>query len=150
MMRTFFHILFGAVAFAFVVAAPPPVSAAEDGISVEIRSIAASKSDEGVDEDLSDLKSKLEKVFGDYSTFEQLTKVSFDLDRGQSKSITLPEGSKISVTFHGPAGDLLKLGLEISGKLSTSLRASPGSTFFQAGLEYKSGILILAITVEGN
>ena len=149
-MRTLFHILLATAAVVSVLGIHSPAMAeeGEEAVSVEIRSIAASKSGEGVGEDLSDLKSKLEKVFGSYSTFEELTRVSFDLERGQSKSVTLPEGSDITVTFHGPAEDLLKLGLKIAGKFTTTLRASPGSTFFQAGLSYQGGILILAITVE--
>ena len=145
-MRTFLHILFATVALGAVLGFSPSVSAQQ--ISVEVRSIAASKTDEGFDKELSDLKGKLEKVFGSYSTFEQLSQKSVQLDKGKNKSLTLPEGSTLKVTFHGFADDLIKLGIDVGGKLSTTLRASPGSTFFQAGLQYGDGILILAITVD--
>ena len=149
-MRTYFHIVLAAAAFVVVLGHGTP-AAADDGeaISVGIRSIAASKSGEGVDEKLGDLESKLEKAFGEYSTFEQLTRVSFTVDKGQTKSVTLPEGSEISITFHGPADDLLKVGVGIpSLDMNASLRVSSGSTFFQAGLDYEDGILIVAITVD--
>ena len=145
-MRTLLHILFATVALGAVLGFSPTVSAQQ--VAVEVRSIAASKTDKGFDDDLSDLKGKLEKVFGSYSTFEQLSRQNVQLDKDQKKSITLPEGSTLKVTFHGFADDLIKLGIDVAGKLSTTLRASPGSTFFQAGLQYGDGILILAITVD--
>jgi len=117
-------------------------------ISVEIRSIAASEEGEGIDDSLQDVESKLEKVFGNFSKFEQIDRRSLELDKNQKKSITLPDDSTLEVTFHGFADDLIKLGISLAGKLSTTLRASSGSTFFQAGLEYGDGILILAITVR--
>lgn len=145
-MRTLLHILFATVALGAVLGFSPTVSAQQ--VAVEVRSIAASKTDKGFDDDLADLKGKLEKVFGSYSTFEQLSRQNVQLDKDQKKSITLPEGSTLKVTFHGFADDLIKLGINVAGKLSTTLRASPGSTFFQAGLQYGDGILILAITVD--
>jgi hypothetical protein len=145
-MRTLLHILFATVALGAVLGFSPAVSAQQ--VAVEVRSIAASKTDKGFDDDLSDLKGKLEKVFGSYSTFEQLSRQNVQLDKDKEKSITLPEGSTLTVTFHGFADDLIKLGIDVAGKLSTTLRASPGSTFFQAGLQYGDGILILAITVD--
>jgi len=145
-MRTLLHILFATVALGAVLGFSPTVSAQQ--VAVEVRSIAASKTDKGFDDDLSDLKGKLEKVFGSYSTFEQLSRQNVQLDKDQKKSITLPEGSTLKVTFHGFADDLIKLGIDVAGKLSTTLRASPGSTFFQAGLQYGDGIVILAITVD--
>ena len=146
-MRTLVHILCAAATLAVVLgASPPPVSA--ETVDIEVRAISASKSDDGFDDKLSDLKSKLEKVFANYTSFEQLSKTSIQLDKEQTTSIKLPEGSTLEVTFHGLAEDLIKLGIDVGDKLSTTLRASPGSTFFQAGLEYDDGILILAITVD--
>ena len=145
-MRTLLHMLFATIAVGVVLGFSPDASAQE--VSVEVRSIAAKKTDKGFDDELKDLKSKLEKVFGSYSTFEQLSRTSIKLDKREIKSIQLPQGSTLKVTFHGFAKDLIKLGIDVAGKLSTTLRASPGSTFFQAGLDYDDGMLILAITVD--
>ncbi|MFB6350909.1 MAG: hypothetical protein ABEN55_15805 [Bradymonadaceae bacterium] len=145
-MRTFFHILVATAALAVVLGASPPASA--QTIDVEVRAISASKQGDSFDKKLSDLKSKLEKVFANYSHFEQLSQTSIQLDKGQTDSVNLPEGSTLEITFHGLAKDLIKLGVDVGDKMSTTLRASPGSTFFQAGLEYDDGILILAITVD--
>ena len=145
-MRTFFHILCATATLAVVLGASPPVSA--QTVDVEVRAISASKEGDSFDKKLADLKSKLETVFASYLKFEQLSKTSIQLDKGQSDSVKLPEGSTLEITFHGLADDLIKLGVDVGDKLSTTLRASPGSTFFQAGLEYDDGILILAITVD--
>lgn len=145
-MRKLFHIMGVALALGTILGFSPDVSAEE--ITVEVRSIAASKDGEGVDDSLEEMEAKLEKVFGNYSKFEQIDHSSIQLDKDQQKSIDLPEGSTLEVTFHGFADDLIKLGISVAGKLSTTLRASSGSTFFQAGLDYEEGILILAITVE--
>lgn len=145
-MRTFFHMLMATAAVAVVLGASPPASA--QTVDVEVRAISASKDGDSFDSKLADLKAKLQKVFANYSSFEQLSKTSIQLDKGQTNSVRLPEGSTLEITFHGLAEDLIKLGVDVGDKLSTTLRASPGSTFFQAGLEYGDGILILAITVD--
>lgn len=145
-MRSLMHIVAGMLAAGAVLGFSLEASAGP--ISVEIRSIAASEEGEGIDDSLQDVESKLEKVFGNFSKFEQIDRRSLELDKNQKKSITLPDDSTLEVTFHGFADDLIKLGISLAGKLSTTLRASSGSTFFQAGLEYGDGILILAITVR--
>ena len=125
-----------------------PAEAAAQSITVQIRSIAATNNGDSFDPKLNDLKSKLKKAFGGYSNFEQVGNDKFKVPKNKRKSTTLANGSEITVTFHGYAGKFIKLGLGIAGKLNTTLRASPGSTFFQAGLNYKGGILVLAITVK--
>ena len=125
-----------------------PAEAAAESITVQIRSIAATNNGSSFDPKLNDLKGKLKKAFGGYSNFEQVGNTNFKVDKGEKKATTLPNGSAMTVTFHGYAGKFIKLGLGIAGKLNTTLRASPGSTFFQAGLSYKGGILVLAITVR--
>lgn len=122
--------------------------ASAETISVRIRSIAANNQGKAFDSNLNDLKGKLSKAFGGYTNFKQVKDDSFTVAEKGKKTSKLPNGSDISVTFHGFAGKFIKLGLGIAGKLNTTLRASPGSTFFQAGLSYKGGILILAITVR--
>lgn len=119
-----------------------------DSITVEVRSIAATTADDGFDDRLDPLKSKLTKAFRGYKSFKQVGRRVLRLGEKKSKSMPLPNGSELTVSYHGMAGTLVKLGLGIAGKMSTTLRASPGSTFFQAGMDYKKGILILAITVK--
>lgn len=125
-----------------------PAEAHADPITVEVRSIAASTEGDAFDNRLNHLSKKLKKAFRGYTSFKQVGKRVVKLKEDKSKSMPLPNGSELTLTFHGMAGQLIKLGLSITGKMSTTLRASPGSTFFQAGLDYDKGILILAITVQ--
>ena len=125
-------------------------SLAAETISVEVRSISADQRPHEIDESLADLEPQLEGAFDDYKSFELVERHSMTLEKGESSSQTLPEGSTIRLTFEGWRDDMIELDLEIADKLSTTLRASPGSTFFQAGLDYEDGILIVAITVGGE
>lgn len=122
--------------------------AAAEKISVEVRSIAASKDGEQMDPKLRDIQSTLNVTFAGYTNFKQLSSHDVTLAPKQSRAVSLPNGSELTLTFNGLAGDLIKLGLGIAGKMNTTLRVSKGSTFFQAGMRYKTGILILAIRVK--
>ncbi|MFU8804721.1 MAG: hypothetical protein ACNA8W_12980 [Bradymonadaceae bacterium] len=122
--------------------------AAQETVTVQIRSIAASTKGESFDSRLNDLKRNLERGFAGYTSFEQVAVNSFSLSEKGSNSVDLPNGSTLTMTFHGKAGQFINLGLAIGDRLNTTLRATPGSTFFQAGLNYRDGILILAITVK--
>lgn len=146
-MRTIIHILM-TMTFVVGLLGFNVAEASAETITVQVRSIAAAKSGSSFDPALKDLKRKLKTAFGGYSNFKQVANDSFTVEAGQKQATTLPNGSKLTVKFHGYAGKFIKLGLGIAGKLNTTLRASPGSTFFQAGLAYKGGILILAITVK--
>jgi hypothetical protein len=122
--------------------------AVAQSVDVTVRSISAKKAGNYFDPKLNDLKAKLTRAFSGYTYFKLVQKDDFKLSKSASNTVTVPGGTDVTITFHGLAGDFYKMGLSIADKLSTTLRASPGSTFFQAGLSYKSGILILAITVK--
>jgi hypothetical protein len=122
--------------------------AAAQSVDVTVRSISAKKAGNYFDPKLKDLETKLTRAFSGYTYFKLVQKDDFKLSKSASNTVTVPGGTDVTITFHGLAGDFYKMGLSIADKLSTTLRASPGSTFFQAGLSYKSGILILAITVK--
>lgn len=123
--------------------------AAAQGISVEVRAIAASTKGNSFDPKLKDLERKLKgPAFARYTNFKQVAVTTSSLAKNGSKSVNLPDGSSMKLTFLGYAGKLVKLGVGIPKKLNTTLRLSPGSTFFQAGLRYQSGILILAIRIK--
>ena len=124
-----------------------PSAQAQD-LSVEVRTIAASRTGDTVDSALSDIQSTLNVTFAGYTSFRQLSVNTVALSQGKSEEVPLPNGAEMTLTFNGYAGELVKLGLNIAGKMSTTLRVSSGSTFFQAGVRHKDGILILAIKVK--
>lgn len=123
-------------------------AAAEETISVEVRVIAASTDGDSFDRQLSDLRGRLERGFAGYSSFRQLDHQTLRLGRNQTGTVELPTDNTLSLQYQGAAGDFVNLRLSIGDRLNTTLRATPGSTFFQAGLNYDGGILILAITVR--
>ncbi len=130
----------------FVVATP--AMAEEDTISVEVRAIAAGIQEESFDPALEDLRSRLERGFRDYISFEEISRHSHTIALDGSRDFELPTDDVLALSFRGRDDDLVKLGLTLGDRLDTSLRVSPGSTFFQAGLRYERRMLVLAITVE--
>lgn len=146
-MRTPIKFFFTLLMFGALLGLSSPAFA-QDSITVEVRSIYASKDGSSFDSSLNDLKNKLTRAFGGYTNFEQVGDTSLKISKSKSKSTRLANGSTMKLTFHGETGRFVKLGLSIASKLNTTLKATKGSTFFQAGLNYKSGILILAITVK--
>lgn len=145
-MRTALHILFTLLMLGTLMGYSPDVQA--DPITVEVRTIAASTEGEGFDSRLNPLKGQLTKAFRGYKSFTLEGRRTLRLKDSKSKSMPLPNGSELTLTHHGMAGNLIKLGLSLAGKMSTMLRVSRGSTFFQAGMDYGDGILIVAITVN--
>lgn len=121
---------------------------AAETVTVQVRSIAASTQGTSFDARLNDLRANLDRGFAKYTNFQQVGVSSFSLNVKQSHDVALVSGDGLTMTFHGRAGDFIKLGLAIGSRLNTTLRVTPGSTFFQAGLNYRDGILILAITVR--
>lgn len=144
-MRTALNILIAFMMVGMVGFAP---NAFADDVTVEVRAISATQSGKSFDSQLNDIKRKLKKVFGGYTSFKQVDRDTVKVPKKGNKSISLPNGSKLKVTYHGRQGKFVRLGLGIPKKIKTTIRATPGSTLFQAGLDYKGGILILAITVK--
>lgn len=145
-MRTLLNIILTVTVLAGIVGFSKPAAAQE--VTIRIRSIAAGTEGTAFDKDLNDLESKLHKAFRGYTSFKLIQDTQFTLKKSDSHTISVPGGTKVTMSFHGVAGEFLRLGLAIGDKLHTTLRASPGSTFFQAGLNYKNGMLILAITAK--
>ena len=138
--------LLGAIAMVAWVGFTPEASAQD--ASVEVRTIEASRNGDEIDAKLSDLKGELNVAFAGYTSFRQLSVDRLALNQGEPKGVTLPNGADMTITFNGHAGEMVKLGLAIAGKMSTTLRITSGGTFFQAGMKHGDGILILAIKVE--
>ncbi len=145
-MRSALNILFALTVVLIVGFAPNAF--AQETVTVEVRTISASKAPGGYDLKLNDIKRKLQRTFGAYTKFSELRTQSIRVSKTKGGSIKLPDGSKLTVGYPGKAGPYIKLHLGIVGKMSSTLRVKPGKTLFQAGLRHKDGILILAITVK--
>ena len=125
-----------------------PAMAEEDTISVQVRAIAAGIQEESFDPALEDLRTRLERGFRDYTSFEELSRHSHTITIDDSREFELPTDDVLALSFRGRDDELVKLGLTLGDRLDTSLRVSQGSTFFQAGLRYERRMLVLAITVK--
>lgn len=135
----------GVVVFSGTAAAQ---QSATQTVSIEVRAIAAGVDTEQFDSDLEDLESQLRRAFEDYSSFEQLERSERQIETGDSARVSLPTDDVLVLSNQGRDGDRVRLGLSIEDRLDTSLRATPGNTFFQAGLRYGDRMLVVAITVE--
>ncbi len=147
-MRTITKIIPALVLAGLVVLFSTAAAADEDNRSVEVRTIVAAVDGDSFDDDLEDLRGQLERGFEGYTSFRQINQQSRKLGDESPARFRLPTEDRLELTYHGRAGEFVKLGLSIEDRLSTTLRATPGSTFFQAGLRHEEGILILAITVR--
>ena len=123
-------------------------SAQAQDVTLEVRSIHATKDGQGVDPALNDIKSKLERGFGGYTGFKLLSTREVTLSKGASKSVTLPNKVNMTLNFNGFAGNLANIGMQVSDKVNSKVRLSKGSTFFQAGMRHAKGILVIAIKLK--
>ncbi len=134
------------LAAAMVIGAPTAM--AEESISVEVRTIVATPEGDEIDDELRDMENRLRQGITNYSSFRQINRQRLTVERDEPGEFELPTDDELIIRYTGREGDFVKLGLALGSRLDTTLRASPGSTFFQAGLRYDDGLLVLAITVE--
>lgn len=125
-------------------------AAANDAIDVDVRVISASDEGDEVDDELQDIEGRLQRGFEDEgkTSFEQLDRHTRQIALNSSEDFELPTDDQLTLAYNGRADDFVRLGLTLHGRVSTTLRATPGSTFFQAGLRHGDNLLVLAITVE--
>ncbi len=124
-------------------------TAAANEVLVHIQTIHASAGEPFVDPDIESLQNELRSGFPGYQVFHLLGRHELKAPQQSQRSLKLPDNdnSELVITYLGRTPDpkLLRLEIGLRGKLAAEVKASPGSTFFQAGLTYKDGILILAI-----
>jgi len=130
----------------------PAQAHAQSGVKVVIRTIHATTDTGSMDGRLEPLAMKLTKAFQGYEGFLELSRQDINITAAAPFSFVLPDGTRFRLDFKGQDGDLFKLGVGVGKRFDTDMRASAGSTFFQAGLphthEGRDGILIIAVTVE--
>lgn len=120
----------------------------QEAVSIEVRMIAAGIDEDSFDSELKDLRSRLQRGFRDYTSFEQLDRQTRPIEVNDERDFELPTEDTLTVGYLGRDGELKRLRLALGERLDTSLRVAPGSTFFQAGLRYDRRLLILSITVD--
>ncbi len=121
---------------------PPPKA------QVRVAAIAATATDGDPDPALRQMVPVLKRTFPDYQGFKLVSSTTVELARGATEVVPLPNGKDLKVGYLGPQEGYVKLHMDIKDKLSTTVRVEDGGTFFQAGMAYEGGILILAITAK--
>jgi len=144
---------FGIVALMLASLLLIPAFAFADSVAVKIQTLSASIGDGQTDVELKPLEEELRSGFPGYNTFSFLGKTQLKVSLDEKRSLELPDDEKstLELTYRGLSKEtppLLRLEVGLRGKIAAEVKASPGSTFFQAGLLHKGGILILAISAE--
>lgn len=120
----------------------------ESKVEVRVVSIYAKKGEGGMDPSLNALSGKLRKGFDGYHSFKKVGESSFEVKLGEGGKATLGNGKEFELRYLEESGKYVKVEAEIPGKVRTKLRVIRGSTFFQAGLGYEEGILVVAIELK--
>lgn len=128
----------------------PFFACANDQITFDVVVIHATKDSGGVDKSLKSLETALVRSFGDYSAFKKLDTTEFNLASGKKHSVKLPNGhDNATFIYNGNHGKkhLVKLSIP-KARVEADLRMPINKPFFQAGLRYQGGILILAFRLR--
>jgi hypothetical protein len=114
---------------------------------LSIQVVLASNDGDGVDGSLSGIGDDLRSRFGQYSRFQRLDSANVSISSGSSRSIGLPNGQSMSISFQGMSGSSYRLSVALPGG-GTTVTAPRGGIFFVAGPSYDGGILIVAISIR--
>jgi len=121
-------------------------SADAQTVTVRAQAIHATSNGNQMDGSLSSIAGQLRSRFGQYSSFSQLSDNRLSLSVGQSRSVRLPNGQTLQVTFQGMSGSSYRLNVSIPGGGST-VTIGRGGVFFVAGPNYQGGLLIVAVRI---
>ena len=123
-----------------------PAEAQAQTVNVRAQTILASNNGSGVDGSLSSIAGQLRSRFGQYSSFRQLQDNRIAMSEGQTRSISLPNGQTMTISFLGMSGSSYRLNVSMPGGGST-VTVGPGGIFFVAGPQHQGGLLVIAIRV---
>ena len=127
------------------------VAYASKSVTLKVAVVHATKAKQPQDPKLKKISRSLKKAFGKigYKSFKQVSKQKMKLVVGKSAAIKLPAAQRAVVTYKGKKAKLHMLKLDITkSKAKVNLRAPARKLFFQAGIPYKKGILILAFYLK--
>lgn len=124
------------------VAAPAEAQAQTASISVVV--IHGSHNGGGTDGALSSISGELRSRFGQYDSFRQLASDRVSLSSGASRTLSLPNGQSMTISFTGMSGSSYVISVSLPGGGGT-VTAPPGGIFFVAGPPYEGGEMIIAI-----
>ncbi len=124
------------------------VVADEKPIEVTVHSIQIHKDGKIFDKQLEPLRDKLISGFPGYQNFKHISEEVAPIKQGGQHTFALPDKTPLTIGYSDVTKELINLNVKVDNKVATTLRVSRGNTFFQAGLPYQDGILVIAITVR--
>jgi len=140
-----------AIALLIWCACGPRGALAADRVAVDIGVVLASAEGSTVDPALAPLRGKLASMFN-YSSYRLLDRMRRTLEVGRTEEFALPGGRSIRVTPAPPAGNKVRLGVQLMegarNLLTTTLGLSRGGMVLVGGPSYRNGVLILLISAE--
>ncbi len=120
--------------------------------AAEVMVLHATNSKKGIDKRIGDMPELKKPPFSSYDSYQLLRRVRLPLDKGQARTIKLPNGRvlrtklldilpkeylRVSASINQPKGKTFLPLLEVKAKV--------GQAFIVAGQSYKGGILVLVI-----
>lgn len=129
-------------------APPAPQKTTQGPLQVEIKIIQIRTDEVSFDPALEPLKDKLHEAFTGYTSFKSLSSEKATIAKDQSHMFSLPDNTPLTISHQDEMGDVIRLGVSVGDKVKTGIKVSRDHTFFQAGLPYKEGILVIAITAR--
>ena len=140
------HSLLATAAF-LLLTGPQPGEKKADAVRCDVQVIHATKGSAYVDPSIRPLSRYLKNSFGSrYTRFRRLEKSTLTLKLKERGAQSLPNSTRLNLTYLGIEESLLRLVMEVGG-LKTTVKVHEGGLFFQAGRKYKSGMLIVAVRV---
>ncbi len=96
-----------------------------------------------------EMQKSLSATFGAYKGFKLINKGNQPLSKATPATIKLPTKQKALISLIGKKGKAYQLKLSIpKDKVKVKLSAPPKKLFYQAGIPYKKGRLILAFYLK--
>ena len=133
-----------ALAVAMSVFAAHPAEAQAQTANLEVRIIVGSNGGGGVDPSLSGVAGQLRARFGHYNAFRQVRVENVTLTQGATRSVSLPNGQSVNISFEGMSGSSYRLSVSMPGGGGT-LTSPPGGIFFVAGPPFEGGTIIVSV-----
>jgi hypothetical protein len=127
------------------------VSAAANGVTVDVGAVYASNEGSSIDPALRHIRGKLQSMFN-YTSYRMLDRKSRTLAVGEAGDFELPGRRSMRVSpLPSPANKVrLSIRIEEGGKnlLTTNLGLPRGGMVLVGGPSYEAGVLILIIAAE--
>ena len=130
----------------------PSLALANTDVNFNILIIAASNDKNAeslvIDPQIQSLTQELNSGFPTFNTFHLIQNIEKNASENSPASITLPTDATLKLAILPPKSDEIKtIELSVNQKMTTTVHAPKNAPFYQAGMPYKNGILVIAITI---